>query len=287
VTHGKACWVLSLGAFWSGAFDEGIRYAQQGVELLGETRETWWLGHSHWILGVNAVSTGSFDLARRAAAQTRAVGKKGGDRRLESYGRWVAGWVDVLTGDRLAGLDACRAALELAPDPLCQAVASQWLGFAHLETGRPEAAVPLLTEALEHYASFHVTALHAWAAAWLSEALLALGEINQASVRAAEAVDLGRGVQFPLAIGLGRRTLGRIARASGDLALAERELAAASSTFSGIGARYELARTQVEMAAVAQALGRAASAHQQLESAHRLFGQLGVTLGGQPESGAT
>ena len=121
----------------------------------------------------------------------------------------------------------------------------------------------------------------------MSEALLALGEIDQASVRAAKAVDLGRGVHFPLAVGLGQRTLGRIARASGDLALAERELAAASNTFSGIGARYELARTQVEMAAVAQALGRAASAHQQLESAHRLFAQLGVTPGGQPESGAT
>jgi tetratricopeptide (TPR) repeat protein len=287
VTHGKACWVLSLGAFWSGAFDEGIRHAQRGVELLGETRETWWLGHNHWILGVNAVSTGSFDLARRAAAQTRAVGEEGGDRRLQSYSRWVAGWVDVLTGDHLAGLAACRAALELAPDPLCQAVASQWLGFAHLEAGSPDAAVPLLTEALERYASFQVTALSAWGAAWLSEALLALGEINHASVRAAKAVDLGRGVQFPLAVGLGQRTLGRIARASGALAIAERELAAASGTFSAIGARYELARTQVEMAAVAQALGRTASAHQQLESAHRLLAQLGVSLGGRPEHGAT
>ena len=225
--------------------------------------------------------------ARQAADQTRAVGEKGGDRRLESYSRWVAGWVDVLTGDRLAGLDACRAALELAPDPLCQAVASQWLGFAHLETGSPEVAVPLLTEALEHYAPFHITALYAWAAAWLSEAHLALGEINAASVRAAKAIDLGREIQFPLAVGLGQRTLGRIARTSGDLAVAERELAAASSTFSAIGARYELARTQVEMAAVAQALGRTASAHQQLESAHRLLAQLGVTPSGQPESGAT
>jgi tetratricopeptide (TPR) repeat protein len=204
------------------------------------------------------------------------LGEQGADRRLDSYGRWVGGWVDVLTGDYQAGLARCEAALELAPDPLCRAVASQWLGFAHLEADSPDAAVPLLAEALDLYASFQFTTLHAWTGAWLGEALLALGKVDHASAQATEAVDRGRRAQFPLAVGCGQRVLGLIARFTSAFADADRHLDEAFQVFHNIGARYDMARTLIEQARLAHLQGAPERARALLTRARETFVTLDV-----------
>jgi tetratricopeptide (TPR) repeat protein len=274
LTVGKACLVLSLGAFWSGSLEEGVECARRGIPLLEGSTETWWLGHLHWILGVNAATGGALDLARRASRETVAVGKRSADRRLDSYGYWLAGWVDVLDGHHEAGLAACREAFTVAPDPLAKAVAALFLGFANLEAGFAEAAVPLLRGATEQFSAFRHPALQAWAAAWLSDALRAQGQADEATTTARRALQISEATEFPYPAGLARRVLGRVALAGGERAEAATRLQEALEVFTRIDARYDVAQAHLDLATVAHTADDMMGARRHLAAAHRLFAVL-------------
>jgi tetratricopeptide (TPR) repeat protein len=267
-----------MEAFWSGQFEDGLRHAQRGSVCLGGSSESWWVGHLHWIAGVNAATLGALDIARTAGDETYRVGERSADPRLRSYGRWLVGWAAILAGNPAVGLAACKEAHDLAPDPLCRAVAAQWLGFAYLETGAADAAVSHLREAVEQYVAFSFQTLEGWASAWLSSALVAQGSVETAMAVAARALEVSETNGFAYASGLARRALGQAAHSAGDLATARRELSAASELLSRIGAAPDAALARIHLAATCHALGDRASAIEHLDAAARVMAVVGAGI---------
>jgi DNA-binding NtrC family response regulator/tetratricopeptide (TPR) repeat protein len=270
VTAGKAHFVLALEALWCGVFEDGIGHAERGIPLLDGTVESWWFGHLHWILGVNATILGRFDLAVMAGQASIEVGVRCADPRLQSYGRWILGWSDILQGHHDAALVMCREAYDLAPDPLCKAVAAQWLGLAYIVAGHPETAIPLLRDAVEQYGVFHFPALEGWAAAWLSDALRAAHRPDEAISTAERACEVGTTAKFAYAVGLADRALGEAARDIGDLEKARRHLTSACDTLTRIDARPDASLASDFLAAVCTELGDPDAAAQHLVTAARL-----------------
>jgi tetratricopeptide (TPR) repeat protein len=279
VTAGKACFVLGLEAFWSGQFEDGLRHAQRGSAWLRGGPESWWLGHVIWIGGVNAATLGALDNARAAADETYLVGERSADPRLRSYARWLAGWAAIIAGRPDVGLAACKESYALAPDPLCKAVAAQWLGFAYVESGLAEAAVLHLREALGQYVAFRFPALEGWAWAWLGTALVAQGHLQEAVTAAASALQVSEASRFAYASGLARRALGQAAHSAGDFTTARHELAMASEVLTRIGAAPDAALARIDLAAVCHALGARASAIEHLSIAARTLSDLGAGIG--------
>jgi tetratricopeptide (TPR) repeat protein len=278
VTVGKACFVLALEAFWSGQFEDGLRHAQRGSVCLGDSTESWWVGHLHWIAGVNAATLGALDTARAAGDETYRVGERSADPRLRSYGRWLAGWASIIAGRPDVGLAACKESYDLAPDPLCKAVAAQWLGFACLESGLTDAAVSHLGDAVEQYVAFRFRTLEGWASAWLGGALVAQGSLEKAMAVAARALEVSETSGFAYASGLARRALGQAAHAAGDLPTASHELATAADVLTRIGAAPDAALARIHLAAVCHALGARASAIEHLNAATRTLADLGAGM---------
>ncbi len=267
-----------MGGIWAGRFEEGIRSGQRGSASLTGATEPWWEGHLFWVTGVNAAALGALDVARAAGQATYAVGERSGDPRLRSCGRWLGGWVDILEGRHEAARVACQEASDLAPDPLCKAVASQWLGFVCLERGSPPLAVTHLEDAADRYTAFGFAALEAWACAWLGRALVAQGRAQDAMAAARKALAIGEGAGFALATGLAHRAMGEAARALGDLVAARTELTAAWEALHLVAARPDAALARVELAASCHALGDKAAAIEHLDGAARDLSGMGVRM---------
>jgi tetratricopeptide (TPR) repeat protein len=282
VALGCTHYVLTLESFWRGRFVAGMTHGANATAILRPTAERFILGHAIWSRGLNAAAHGDFADAVHAAEQTRVSGEESGNARLLSFGLWLAGWVSSLTGDGNAAIEHCRLAVERAPDPLSQAIASQWLGFALLETGDHVGAESLLSSAVDVYQQFHFTELHGWAAAWLATARAELGARPDVRDLAEEAEQLCASVGFEYGRGLALRA----ACAAGPSVSRRADAEAALNLFVSIDARYEVARTHMDAAALAHADADGAAARAHLETAHRLFTKLDVPFWAQRTASA-
>jgi tetratricopeptide (TPR) repeat protein len=275
-TAGMSQQILSLERFWTGQFREGVERGRAAVTLLTGGSEPFWLGFASWCEGLNAVALGDLSLALDVARRTEAIAATTGDPRNQSFGEWLRGWALALTGATTEAIEACQRALDLATDPVSRAVASQWLGFAHMEAGDPERAMPLLGHAVAAYPTFTSAALEGWAAAWLAEALAATHSGPEARRHAERAVAACRQVEFGFGAGLAQRALGRALLAEGNANAAAAELEGACGTLAAIGSRYELARAHFELARAHHARGEPDAAARSLAEAHRGFARLRV-----------
>jgi DNA-binding NtrC family response regulator/tetratricopeptide (TPR) repeat protein len=273
---GRCHFTLSLERFWTGRFADGIEHSRHALSILTRDTDLWYFGHSGWTLGLNAVCLGDFTLALEASGWTTRLGERWGEPRLQSYAAWIAGWVAAARGDGATAVEACQQALALAPDPLSKAVADQWLGYVLAEDDRVAEGRLHFEEAIDRYAAFKFTALHGWALAWHSEALVPLGEVDRARTAALEARDLARRVGFAYGVALAHRALGRALVAAGDRPTAAVELRAALNIFSSTGARYEQARTLLDLAELLHTAGRPEDARRHLAEARDHFVAVGV-----------
>ncbi|MGH7316284.1 MAG: hypothetical protein ACREJS_08500, partial [Candidatus Rokuibacteriota bacterium] len=276
ITKGKGHFVLAFDGFWTGRLAEGIRHGRLAVDLLDGRREPWWQGHSAWVLSLNAVAIGDFELALEASARADEIGHRSSDERLRSYAAWIAGWVAAVKGQAEVAVGSCERSLALAPDPLSQTVAHQWLGYACLTAGDVTRAVSHLEAAVDRLRIFGMTALEGWASAWYSNALLAAARIDAACTAATTAHTLAKRAEFPLGIGLAQRALGRALAATGDHRAARAHLLSAERTLATVGARYELSQTLLDLAKGDEALGAAGAAANHREEARRLLGEVQV-----------
>lgn len=270
ITKGKAHFVLAFDGFWTGRFVDGIRHGRLAVELLGE--QSWWQGHAAWVLSFNAVAVGDFKLALEASALADEIGQRTSEHRLRSYAASVAGWVAAVKGQAEVAVHSCERALALAPDPLSQTVAHQWLGYACLTAGDVTRAVNHLEAAVGRFRLFELTAVEAWASAWYSDALLAAGRIDAAHGAATTALTLAQRAEFPFGVGLAQRALGHALAASGDHGTARAQLLSAEGTWAAVGARYELSQTLLDLVKGDEALGATEAAANHREQAQQLLG---------------
>jgi len=258
-TEARCHFLLALEAFWSGPFRAGVEHAECAVEILKDSGDAWWLGFAWWGRAVNHTLLGEFDAALRAAGEAGAIAEKIGDARLASNAAWTAGGIQALAGDASAAIAACERGLQAAPDPLAEAIARAWLGYAQLVAGDRAAAIVSLERALEQFARFHFRA-HGWFTAWLAEAHLDAGRASDAQELARRALELAREARQPYGVGVAQRVLARVARAGGALDEAQDHLFEALATFREIDAGFEIRRTALMMADLARERGDAHAA---------------------------
>ena len=293
VTAGKARYVLSRDGFWIGELAEGLSHGLRALELL--EGERWWQGQAYWVNGFHHFVLGRFEKALESMERARAIGEDLGDPRLDTS--WSTGYFLASMGDWEAGIAACRGGVERARDPLNTAAALGFLGYAYLEQGDQEQAVPTLEKAVEKLREAGMQQLFGWFAVYLGEAYLTAGRWEEARERATEGLETTRAARFRFGEALGERALGRIAlgrvlRArdgSGEgvsdegapstelLAEAERHLRRAHDRFTGLEAPFERARTLLDLARLVHLRDRSDDAARHLSVARACFVELGAT----------
>jgi len=250
-TMGQAYLLLAQESSWSGEPLRGIEHGRLAVDRLERAGERWWLGLAHWVVGVNYITIGSFQPALEAEARAQAIGAALGDPRIQSYATWTTGWIHALMGECDLGIAACRQGLVYSLDPVNTAVAAAHLGYAYLEQGDFDQAIPLPEQAVARIGEFRFRRLQGRFLAFLGEAYLLKGELDRARELVSQGLSLNRDAKYRYGLGWAELAMGRIARARGDLVEAEAQLNAALKTFLSIEARYMTGRTHLALAEVA------------------------------------
>jgi DNA-binding SARP family transcriptional activator len=275
-TRGRASYVFALASFWSGHPLRGVEPAAEAVRLLERSNERHFLGLAHWILALNRLLLGEFQRALEAAAAVEAVGQELSDPRVQCLGASTTGWVLATAGDTARGLEACRLGVERARDPMGKSAAEGYLGFAHLEHGEAEQALPLLERSVAGLTKFGMRQTVGRMEGWLALAHLACGHADQAKTAAERALEAGTLADCRDVVAQARRALGRIATAAGSFKDAREHLGAALDGFVEIGAPFEEARTRLALAELALAARDPDAAARELARARELFAAWGA-----------
>jgi class 3 adenylate cyclase/tetratricopeptide (TPR) repeat protein len=254
-TRGKACYVLAVTAYSGGRPARGVEWGRQALARLERAGDPRWEGYAAWALAINLICLGDVAGARETCRRARALGAAVGDPRLERSAAWTLGYIEASAGQWQAGVLACEQGLAASPNPLNTALAQGFLGYACLEGGALERAVPVLEEALAAMTRFGLRQNHGWFQAFLAEAHRRAGDPDRARHLAAEALAVSREARFPFGAGWALRVLGRCARDRGALDEAQAHLEEALATFVRVGARLEAARTHLDLAELARQRG--------------------------------
>ena len=266
---GKAHFVLELRAYSATEPRVGVEHGEQAAALLDPSIEGSWLSLSFWILGANYGELGeprrAIECERRALAIAEAIG----DRRARSYASTHLGFLHAALGEQ--GIPACEQGLDLAPDPFTAAIASGYLGYAHLQNGNATRAIELLTGAVDFLSLFHHRHLTMWFTALVAEAHLLDGQIELAHARALEAHGAAQAAHFPAGVNYAEWVLGRIAQARGDGAGVERWRASFHSSETKVERGFWRGRELFDLARCAHVRGERDRAAAYLRSAHDVF----------------
>jgi transcriptional regulator with AAA-type ATPase domain/tetratricopeptide (TPR) repeat protein len=277
-TAGKAHIILAHANLWAGQFRSGVENGWRAARGLAGHAEPLWLGMAHWIRGWHHILLGEFAGAANAGEQVRTIGEATGIRRLESYGFCIAGWLALLRGDFVSGIEACERASTLAPDPLARAVVLSILGEGYTDATELHAAKDRLEQALGLLRQFHMPQMECWTVCRLSQAHIAEGQMGDARDLASRGLSLAEQSSFPFGHGLAQRLLGQVAGATNSLEAAQTALTLALDTFSRLEANYEVARTLLDLAENARRMGTGHDATVYLETASRSFEALGTPI---------
>ncbi len=270
-TMGRARYLLSREAFWSGELREGVEHARQAVRLLERADDRWFLSMSHWTMGLNYALLGELDTALEEEAWAQAVGDKLGNARLVSSAAWSSGWIHAMRGEWATGIAACRRALELAPDAVSKALAVGFLGIAHLENGDAAGAGPALEQAGEAFRTFGFPQLEGWFTILRGQTALLGGKIEVARDLVHAGLAIARRSRFWPAIAAAERVLASIAESAGDPAGAQAHLEEALRLLGAASARFETAKTHLALAELAGRRPDTATASRHLTTARALF----------------
>jgi tetratricopeptide (TPR) repeat protein len=271
-TEGKSWYVLCRDAFWSGRFSEGIEHGRQALALLERSDEPWWQGQAYWVAGFHHYVLGQFEAAFDKMKWADAIWQALQDPRLDPS--WSTGYFHASLGDWEAGIAECQGGLERAQDPLNTAAALGFLGYAFLEKGDLPRAIAALEDSTARLLEAGMLQLLGWFSAFLAEAFLLSGRLEEARELALRALSTTEAVRFRYGSGMAQRALGRVASAAGDPAAAAAALLDALASFQAIQAPFEVGRTLLELAAVPGT--GSAEAASRLGEARRIFAELRV-----------
>ena len=270
VTEGKAWYVLCRDAFWSGRFSEGIEFGREALALLERSDEPWWQGQAYWVAGFHHYVLGQFEEAFDKMKWAEAIWRALQDPRLDPS--WSTGYFHASLGEWELGIAECQGGLERAQDPLNTAAALGFLGYAYLEKGDLAPAIEALERSIEELRQAGMLQLLGWFSAFLAEAYLRSGRLDEARDLALQALSTTEAVRFRYGSGMAQRALGHVAREDGDAEGAETWFRGALESFRSIQAAFEVGRTWLELAQLAGAGSEPAAAS--LDEARRIFAAL-------------
>src|SRR5207253_2405597 len=120
---------------------------------------------------------GEFDPALAAARALDATAEAAGEPRLRSFAAWTIGTIRLGRGEPEAAVEVCRRAVALvsAEDAVAAALAKARLGWAFVEAGDPDSAIPLLEEVTRAVTGFAFRTVLGWYKVFLAEAYLLRG----------------------------------------------------------------------------------------------------------------
>jgi DNA-binding winged helix-turn-helix (wHTH) protein/tetratricopeptide (TPR) repeat protein/predicted Ser/Thr protein kinase len=244
-TLGKAHGLLALEGHWSGQTAHGVSHGATAVTLLQtQSTQRWWLGMTHFYLAMNHLLTGQFDAALAEAAFADQVGKEIADPRLQTYAGFIVGWVEASRGRTGEAIEACRRALELAPDRVSRAYSSMILGYALVEHGEHRDALERLQPTIAEIEGFGFPQWQALARVFAADALRREGRFAEAESMVERGLRVATGAEYWYAVGFAHRTAGLILRDQGRVDEANARFADAVSTFERIGAAFEAERSR-------------------------------------------
>jgi class 3 adenylate cyclase/tetratricopeptide (TPR) repeat protein len=256
-------------------FRQGLAWAagDQAVHLPIGTTSVPGIVSRCW-LAITEAETGSFPEAIRLAEE--AVRLAPADQPFSRFpALWGLGHVRLRRGD----LDQAAAALEEGLEigrtwnivnwyPICAAT----LGLARTLGGRHPEGLALLENAVQSGSRF----LHAPRIAWLSEAYLHAGRVDEARSQAAEALDRAvaygeRGHEAWI-----RRLHGDIAASSADVETAQRHYVQALELAAELGMRPLVAHCHLALGRLHRARGNRAQAEEHLARAVALYREMDI-----------
>jgi len=289
-TVGKAHGLLALEGHWSGAAREGIEHGRTAVARLEGTAQQWWLGMAHIYMGFDYVLLGQWAEVQQAAASAIAVGEAISDTRLQCYAAFITSWIASMRGDGAVAVDDAERSRKLATDRVSGVYAAGFLGYAHVDRGEAETAIPLLDHAVRELEQFGFPQWHGMFTASLAEAYRLRGNTDRAFELAERGLALATSCRYWLGVGYAQRVLARIASDRGRQDEAAARFADALGTFTSIDARIEIGRVRIELAGLvadrhdrpgalrhaeeAESVLRDMDAPVQLARAHRLVSEL-------------
>jgi tetratricopeptide (TPR) repeat protein len=277
-TLGKAHGALALDGYWSGTSEEAIAHGRQAVARLEGTTQQWWLGMAHFYLAMNYQQVGRFPDALAATERARAVGEAISDTRLQCYAAFTSGWVAAWRGDSSLAVDDCERSRKLSPDRVSGVYASGFLGYAHVERGDAEPAIPLLEHAVRELEQFGFPQWHGMFTGALAEARRLSGDIATARELARRGLTITTGARYWLGVGYCQRVLARVAADAGDHDEAVARFTEALQIFESIGARFEVGRVRLELAERAWRRGARADARLHLTAAQAALAEVDAPI---------
>jgi tetratricopeptide (TPR) repeat protein len=277
-TLGMSHFLFAWGTFYLGRdFADGAEHCRRAAELLAAPEDAHYRGWSFYFLAQHLYCLGAFAAALEAAAQPEAIAEACGAPQLRSIGS-VRGMLLAAMGDADQGVRECERSVDLAVDAFTRTVALGWLGFAHLEAGDANRAVPILQEAIDGYHQVGLNAAEARLVGLLADAHLLKGDVDQAREAACLALTQAQDIGPTWTRAWTERVFGRAAHAEGDSTSAERHLRAALEQFEALGARFEVARTRVHLAGLLGADGRLEEGRRALACAREVFSSLALPI---------
>ena len=250
-TVGKAHGLLALEGHWSGAARDGIEHGRTAVARLEGTTQQWWLGMAYIYLGFDYVLLGEWPEAQRAAANATAIGEAISDTRLQCYAAFTICWIASMRGEGAVAVDEAERSRKLATDRVSGVYAAGFLGYAHVDRGEAEAAIPLLEHAVQELEQFGFPQWHGMFTAALAEAYRLSGDTEKAFALAERGLALATSCRYWLGVGYAQRVLARVASDRGCPDEATARFAEALATFTSIDARIEIGRMRIELADLA------------------------------------
>jgi class 3 adenylate cyclase/tetratricopeptide (TPR) repeat protein len=252
------------------SMDEAVAHAREAVSLLERTEDRLWLSQALYALSYCCYYVGDFDSAIEAAARLDALGEATGNRRARAEAA-MAGLSYATRGDWAQGIEVCRRAFEVAPDPFETAFVLACLGKAYSEAGDVERAISTLEHAVQLADQVRSLQWRQYFRTWLAEAYRLAGRLAEAREVGEQALEVCTNIGYAWGVGSSHQILGRIGQAEGHWTEARRHLEEALRALTAIGARFEVGRTHVDLASLAHALGDHATAGTHLKEAHAVL----------------
>lgn len=277
-TMGKAHWVMGYEARWQGQPLRGAEHARLAIEFLMPTDERWWLAMAEWLRGWNELLLGDYSAALEGARRVHEIADELGDRRLEVFAALHAARAHTFIADYDVAIREAEHALANAPDPLATANALGVLGYAFLERGDIDQAVPLFERASALMTQFEFHRGHVGFTLPLALAYVRRGDLARAdAVVAREQELLEQHGAYAFGVALAREAAGHVLRARGRLDEAEAELSEALAMFEEARSPFEVGRVHLLLAEIASVQRDRDAAARHLATALAVFRDLGLT----------
>src|SRR5262245_19392240 len=252
-----------------------VEIGERALTAFDDRRNVWWACRTLWHLSPAANALGEWERGLAYCRRALEHGLAMDDLRLKVSALVRLGSTHIQRGDSETGLRYCEEGLALDPTPFDAAALKGIRGYGLVKTGRLDAGIAALTDALAWYDRSRLRFTRSLFAVWLAEGYLRKGDRGRARAVSEDILGVSHEVGYRCLEGVARRLLGECA-VPDDVAGAAAHLAEADRILAMVGARNELAKTLVARARLQIAQDDVGGARQLFERALAGFEQLGT-----------